>query len=70
MKSLGYRHAVQYLEGLWSFDLMIKELQKDTRRYAKRQMTWFKADPEVKWRSPDARDAIVREIHAFLLEGG
>jgi tRNA dimethylallyltransferase len=70
MKSLGYRHAVQYLEGLWSFDLMIKELQKDTRRYAKRQMTWFRADPEVKWRSPDARDAIVREIHAFLLEGG
>jgi tRNA dimethylallyltransferase len=70
MKSLGYRHAVQYLEGRWSLDRMITELQKDTRRYAKRQMTWFRADPEMKWRSPDARGELVREIDAFLREDG
>ena len=70
MKSLGYRHAVQYLEGLWSLDRMIGELQKDTRRYAKRQLTWFRADPEIMWRSPDAREILVREISAFLEEDG
>jgi tRNA dimethylallyltransferase len=66
MKSLGYRHAVRYLEGHWSLDRTISELQKDTRRYAKRQLTWFRADPEVKWRSPDERETITSEIEAFL----
>ena len=70
MKSLGYRHAAQYLQGLWSLDQMIGELQKDTRRYAKRQLTWFKADAEMMWRSPDAREILVREIDAFLREDG
>jgi tRNA dimethylallyltransferase len=70
MKSLGYRHAVQYLEGLWSLDQMIGELQKDTRRYAKRQLTWFRADPEMKWRSPDAPETLLHEIDAFLREDG
>jgi tRNA dimethylallyltransferase len=70
MKSLGYRHAVQYLEGLWSLDRMIGELQRDTRRYAKRQLTWFRADPEMMWRSPDATETLVREIDTFLQEDG
>jgi len=70
MKSLGYRHAVQHLEGHWSLDRMIGELQRDTRRYAKRQLTWFRADDEMKWRSPDERDALAREIDAFLREEG
>jgi tRNA dimethylallyltransferase len=70
MKSLGYRHAVQYLEGFWSLNRMIGELQKDTRRYAKRQLTWFRADPEIKWRSPDARETLVHDIDAFLREDG
>jgi len=69
MKSLGYRHAVQYLEGQWGLDRMIEELQRDTRRYAKRQLTWFRADPEMKWRSPDEGDALAAEIGAFLGEG-
>jgi tRNA dimethylallyltransferase len=70
MKSLGYRHAVKYLEGLWSLDQMIGELQKDTRRYAKRQLTWFRADPEMTWRSPDARETLTREIDVFLRQNG
>jgi len=70
MKSLGYRHAVQHLEGAWNLDRMIEELQRDTRRYAKRQLTWFRADPEMNWRFPDAQKSVVREIHAFLGEDG
>lgn len=70
MKSLGYRHAVRHLQGIWNLDRMIGELQKDTRRYAKRQLTWFRADPEMNWRFPDAQAEMVREIHAFLREHG
>jgi tRNA dimethylallyltransferase len=70
MRSLGYRHAVQHLEGHWSLARMIGELQRDTRRYAKRQLTWFRADDEMKWRSPDELGALAREIDAFLREEG
>lgn len=66
MKSLGYRHAVQYLKGLMGLDQMVGQLQRDTRRYAKRQVTWFRADPEMKWITPQAKEILVDEIHAFI----
>jgi len=66
MKALGYRHAVRYLQGLVSLEAMVWELQRDTRRYAKRQLTWFKADPEMEWVAPEAEEALAEKIHAFL----
>lgn len=66
MKSLGYRHAVRHLQGLLELDPMIEELRRDTRRYAKRQLTWFRADPEMMWVAPEAREFLIREIHAFI----
>ena len=46
MKAIGYRHMVRYLKGDWSMAEALEKLKRDTRRYAKRQVTWFKADPE------------------------
>lgn len=66
MKALGYRHMVKYLQGLWSLDEAIKELQKDTRRYAKRQLTWFRGDPEMRWVAPEDIETVVREIRSFV----
>ena len=66
MQSIGYRHAVQFLEGSWDLDAMISQLQIDTRRYAKRQLTWFRADPEMIWLAPEARGEIIHHIQAFL----
>ncbi len=66
MKSLGYRHAVRYVKGDWSLDRMIAELQRDTRRYAKRQLTWFRADPEMKWFYPSGKASLFREISSFI----
>lgn len=66
MKSLGYRHAVQHLAGLTDRDRMISELQKDTRRYAKRQLTWFRADLEIKWIGSGEKEFLAQEIHAFI----
>jgi tRNA dimethylallyltransferase len=66
MKSLGYRHAVRYLEGDWSLERAIHELQRDTRRYAKRQLTWFRADPEMKWFDVDNKASLFREIGSFI----
>ena len=66
MQALGYRHMVDFLRGRMSWDDTIYTLKRDTRRYAKRQLTWFQNDPEVIWRSPDEHGEITELIHRFL----
>ena len=68
IKSLGYRHMVNYLKGIWSFDEAIQYLKRDTRRYAKRQITWFKADQKMIWIEPDDIDKAAERIRSFLME--
>jgi len=53
LKSLGYRHIVDYLLGRYELSEAMRLLKRDTRRYAKRQITWFRADPLVRWFHPD-----------------
>jgi tRNA dimethylallyltransferase len=66
MKSLGYRHMIKYIEGAWDLDEAVQSLQADTRRYAKRQLTWFSADPEFHWISPAGMDNIIKKIGEFV----
>ncbi len=66
MKSIGYRHAVRYLKGSWSLAETIRNLQRDTRRYAKRQLTWFRADPEFTWIRPTDFDVASMKVRDFL----
>ena len=48
-KAIGYRQIVEYLEGRISLEQAIGDTQRESRRYAKRQLTWFRADPETIW---------------------
>jgi len=54
LQSLGYRHIIRFLKEEVSFDETVSQLKRDTRRYAKRQLTWFRADPEIRWYHPEA----------------
>ena len=49
MQSIGYRHMTAWLAGDVSRETAVETMKKDTRRYAKRQETWFKADPDMVW---------------------
>lgn len=49
MKSLGYRHLMAYLQGEWSLESAVHYLKRDTKRFAKRQMTWFRREEDVQW---------------------
>ena len=49
MRGLGYRHMAAYIKGLCSLDEAVATLKRDTRRFAKRQYTWFKRDPRIRW---------------------
>ncbi|NLM20752.1 MAG: tRNA (adenosine(37)-N6)-dimethylallyltransferase MiaA [Peptococcaceae bacterium] len=49
LQSIGYRHVILYLKGLLTWDEMLRLFKRDTRRFAKRQLTWFRRDPRIKW---------------------
>jgi len=65
MQSLGYRHMAAYLEGDLDWDAMLATLKRDTRRYAKRQFTWFRADSEVRWFETEETDEILALVRDF-----
>ena len=49
LNTVGYKELFNYFDGLWTLDFAISEIKKNTRRFAKRQMTWFQKDPETQW---------------------
>ena len=49
LQTVGYRELFQYIDGTLTLDQAVEEIKKNTRHYAKRQMTWFTKDPEVHW---------------------
>jgi tRNA dimethylallyltransferase len=49
LRGLGYRQIIGHLQGLHSLEEAIRLIKRDTRRYAKRQMTWFRKEPGVQW---------------------
>ncbi|MBW1858882.1 MAG: tRNA (adenosine(37)-N6)-dimethylallyltransferase MiaA [Deltaproteobacteria bacterium] len=66
MRSIGYRHVADYLEGRVTWDETVRLFKRDTRRYAKRQLTWFKADPDIEWMGPDQIEVLRTKIDSFL----
>jgi tRNA dimethylallyltransferase len=49
LQTVGYSELFEYLDGHLSFDQAVDQIKKNTRLYAKRQMTWFKKDPSIQW---------------------
>jgi len=65
MQSIGYRHMVRVIQGEWSMDTAIRLIQRDTRRYAKRQITWFKKERNMLWIDVSDKERLRREIEYF-----
>lgn len=55
MQGLGYKEVVEFLEGKSTKEEMIEKLKMETRRYAKRQMTWFRKNKQTIWLAGDAK---------------
>lgn len=53
LQTVGYREIFDYIEGLYDYEEAIRLLKRNSRRYAKRQLTWFQRDEEVKWFSSE-----------------
>lgn len=66
LRALGYRHLVAYLHGELGLEEAVAAIKRDTRRYAKRQLTWFKADPEIRWFHPREVEQILALLREFF----
>lgn len=62
LNTVGYKELYEYMSGNWTLDFAVNMIKQDTRRYAKRQMTWFNADKEINWFHPDNEDEIIEFV--------
>ncbi len=61
LNTVGFKELFKYLAGEWSLELATEKIKTNTRRYAKRQITWFKKDKDLLWMPPDVK-GIINEI--------
>ena len=64
LNTVGYKEMFDYMDGRWSLDEAVERMKGNTRRYARKQLTWFKRDEEVRWFHPDQIDEILKYIEA------
>lgn len=68
LQTVGYREVFGFMDGAYSKDDAIRLLKRNTRRYAKRQMTWFGKDKEIKWFHPSDFSGIMNHLEKFSIE--
>lgn len=64
LQTVGYKELFAFFDGTITREEAVALIQRNSRRYAKRQLTWFRRDPEVRWFRPDADEAIIRYAEA------
>ncbi|GHT08770.1 tRNA dimethylallyltransferase 1 [Bacteroidia bacterium] len=63
LNTVGYKELFRYLNGEWSLEFAIEKIKQNTRIYSRKQMTWFKRDPEIQWFHPaQINDTPVRSM--------
>ena len=67
LNTVGYKELFRYFDGEWTLDEAVEKIKRNSRVYARKQMTWFKRDPEIHWFHPSEEAAIVRCIEEQLL---
>lgn len=62
LQTVGYQEIFSYMDGEYDFEECVRLLKRNSRRYAKRQLTWFRKDPAFKWFSPGDVEGIIRYV--------
>ena len=62
LNTVGYKELFDYLDGRWSLDEAVERIKGNTRRYARKQLTWYKRDADMRWFHPDN----ITEIQNYL----
>ncbi|MBL7138463.1 MAG: tRNA (adenosine(37)-N6)-dimethylallyltransferase MiaA [Bacteroidales bacterium] len=67
LNTVGYKELFAYLDGHCSLENAVEKIKTNTRRYAKRQLTWLRKDPEIQWFEPDNGDGILEYINGHTV---
>ena len=62
LNTVGYKELFNYFDGIWSLEEAVERIKGNTRRYARKQLTWFKRDPQMRWFHPDEKENIMKHI--------
>ena len=65
LNTVGYKEMFKYLDGIWSLDEAVERIKGNTRRYARKQLTWFKRDPQMAWFHPNQEKEILNYISHY-----
>ena len=62
LNTVGYKELFEFFEGRWTLEEAIERIKGNTRRYARKQLTWYKKDEQIKWFHPDQKEDIINYI--------
>ena len=65
LNTVGYKEMFAYLDGTWPLEEAIERMKGNTRRYARKQLTWFKRDDDIKWFAPEDKDMMIDYIEQY-----
>ncbi|MDR1222223.1 MAG: tRNA (adenosine(37)-N6)-dimethylallyltransferase MiaA [Tannerella sp.] len=65
LNTVGYKELFLYFDGIFTLEEAVEKIKKNTRVYARKQMTWFKRDPRIKWFNPDYEENIISYIDSL-----
>ena len=68
LNTVGFKEMFEYLDGLTTLDQAIYKIQSNTRRYCRKQLTWFKRDQSIEWFNPDNYEEIIKYIEKKLID--
>lgn len=63
LNTVGYKELFNYISGEWTLDFAVEKIKRNSRVYARKQMTWFKRDTDIRWFHPDEEAAILAYIN-------
>jgi tRNA dimethylallyltransferase len=66
LKTVGYKELFEHFDGMYDLNKAIELIKRNSRHYAKRQLTWFGRDKEIKWFDPNDEESIMEFIYANL----
>lgn len=66
LQTVGYRELFDYFEGKCTLEQAKEAIKQNTRRFAKRQLTWFRKDNEIKWFKPEETETIIPYLHSLI----
>ncbi|MFN7012894.1 MAG: tRNA (adenosine(37)-N6)-dimethylallyltransferase, partial [Bacteroidia bacterium] len=66
LQTVGYKELFNYFEGKCTLDEAKESIKQNTRRFAKRQLTWFRREKDIKWFKPDELDKVITYIQSII----